>query len=362
MGYTVDNADRPGAAAGGSETARRILAVPMARRKRSRRTSGRRRAPTAPGPDYDSPWKEALDRYFEACLAFFFPLAHAEIDWARGHEMLDKELQPIVRQAKHGRRYVDKLVKVWLTDGKEKWLLIHIEVQGSKEGEFPERMYVYNHRIFDRYGREVISLAILADDDPAWRPSRYEYARWGFRTSTEFPVVKLLDYAPIYQELEADPNPFAVVVLAHLKALETRRSPAERHAWKVRLVKGLYERGMDPEDVRRLFDFIDWVMQLPEPLKHRFQEEIDAFQQEKRMPFINIFEQVGMEKGLLRGIEVALDLKFGAAGLELMPELRQIQDHVLLEKILAKIKTAENPDELRRAWTRKRRPRAAKSE
>ena len=102
----------------------------------------------------------------------------------------------------------------------------------------------------------------------------------------EFPVVKLLDYAPQYEELEADPNPFAVVVLAHLKALETRRSPAERHAWKVRLVKGLYERGMDPEDVRRLFRFIDWVLELPEPLEQLFWDEIAAYQQEKRMPFI----------------------------------------------------------------------------
>ena len=189
----------------------------MAKRNRSRGTAGRTRG-AGHTADYDSPWKEALDRYFELCMAFFFPWIHAEIDWTRGYEMLDKELQPIVRRARHGRRYVDKLVKVWLKSGEERWLLIHIEVQARKEGDFPERMHVYNHRIFDRYGREVISLAILADDDPSWRPGRYEYGRWGFRTITEFPVVKLLDYAPEYQELEANPNPFAVVVLAHLKA------------------------------------------------------------------------------------------------------------------------------------------------
>ena len=171
-------------------------------------------APRRPRIDYDSPWKEALDRYFQHCLAFFFPQAYAEIDWARGYEMLDKELQPIVRQAKRGRRYVDKLVKVWLKSGEERWFLIHVEVQTGKEGEFPKRMYVYNHRIFDRYDREVISLAILADDDPDWRPSQFGYSRWGFRTGTEFPFVKLLDYAPRVQELEADPNPFAMVVLA----------------------------------------------------------------------------------------------------------------------------------------------------
>ena len=102
-----------------------------------------------------------------------------------------------------------------------------------------ERIYVYHHRIFDRYGHEVISLAILADADPDWRPNRYESARWGFRTLTEFPVVKLLDYAPQYQQLESDPNPFAVVVLAQLKALETRRSPDQRYVWKVRTEKDL---------------------------------------------------------------------------------------------------------------------------
>ncbi len=334
----------------------------MAKRKRSRGTIGRHRSSTVPKADYDSPWKEALDHYFERCLAFFFPRVHAEIDWARGFEMLDKELQPIVRRSRHGRQYVDKLVKVYLKSGEERWILVYVEVQASREGGFPERMYVYNTRLFDRYGHEVISLAILADDDPDWRPSRYEYARWGFRAGIEIPVVKLLDDAPKYEELEADPNPFAVVVLAHLKALETRRSPEQRYAWKIRLVKGLYERGMAPEDVRRLFDFIDWVLELPEPMVEPFWDEIDAYQQEKRMPYMSTLDRIAMKQGLLRGIEVALRMKFGTEGLELMPDIRRIQDHVMLGKVLDRIEAASSPDDLRRVWTRKRRPRAAKPE
>src|SRR5205814_3626472 len=110
-----------------------MVAVAMAKRKHRRRTAGRRNARRRPAADFDSPWKEALDRYFELCLAFFFPQAHADIDWGRGYEMLDKELQKIVRQAKQGRRYVDKLVKVWLKGGEERWLLIHVEVQAVRE-------------------------------------------------------------------------------------------------------------------------------------------------------------------------------------------------------------------------------------
>jgi hypothetical protein len=45
--------------------------------------------------DFDSPWKEALDVYFQAFLAFFFPLIHDDIDWSRAFESLDKELQQI---------------------------------------------------------------------------------------------------------------------------------------------------------------------------------------------------------------------------------------------------------------------------
>ena len=34
--------------------------------------------------DYDSPWKEMLEGYFSDFMAFFFPEAYADIDWARG--------------------------------------------------------------------------------------------------------------------------------------------------------------------------------------------------------------------------------------------------------------------------------------
>ena len=54
--------------------------------------------------DYDSPWKEALDAYFEAFLALLFPGVHALIDWSRGYESLDKEFQQVVREAELGRR------------------------------------------------------------------------------------------------------------------------------------------------------------------------------------------------------------------------------------------------------------------
>ena len=94
--------------------------------------------------DYDSPWKEALERYFPEFLALLYPSIHAEIDWTRGPAFLDKELQQVVRDAELGRRYADKLAKVYTRDGTETWVLIHVEVQGEPEARFAERMYVYH--------------------------------------------------------------------------------------------------------------------------------------------------------------------------------------------------------------------------
>jgi hypothetical protein len=175
--------------------------------------------------DYDSPWKEALERYFEAFMAFFFPLAHADIDWNRGYEFLDKELQQVVREAELGRRLADKLVKVWRRDGQETWVLIHIEVQGQPDPEFARRMYVYNYRLFDRYQRWVVSLAVLADEQAQWRPDRYGYELWGCQTHLRFPIIKLLDYRANWSVLEQSHNPFTVMVMAHLQAQATQQDP-----------------------------------------------------------------------------------------------------------------------------------------
>ncbi|MBK7202650.1 hypothetical protein [Candidatus Amarolinea dominans] len=165
--------------------------------------------------DYDTPWKDVLETYFEQFTNFFFPAVWAGIDWDKGYEFLDKELQKVVRDAVLGRRIGDKLVRVWQADGQEAWVLIHIEVQGQYEPAFAERIYVYNYRLFDRYQRRVASLVVLADRSATWRPNEYGYDLWGSRVSFHFPAVKLLDYAAHWGDLTASKNPFATVVMAH---------------------------------------------------------------------------------------------------------------------------------------------------
>ena len=107
-------------------------------------------------------------------------------------------------------------------------MVVHVEVQGQYEADFAKRMYVYNYRLFDRYNRQVVSLAVLADDRKRWRPRRYRTELWGCEERFTFPRVKLLDYADQEEALAASANPFAIVVLAYLKTRATRKHPDDR--------------------------------------------------------------------------------------------------------------------------------------
>ena len=316
---------------------------------------------TDPQTEFDTPWKDILQIYFEEFILFFFPQAHAEIDWTRQPEFLDKELQQVVRDAELGRRLVDKLVKIYLKTGSEAWVLIHVEVQSQEESDFAERMFTYHYRIYDRYKRSVASLAVLGDERKNWRPDRFGYQLFGCKIGFRFPVVKLLDYQQQWSALQSSRNPFATVVMAHLKAIETRDNRIRRKEWKLALTRQLYEQGYDREDIINLFQFVDWIMSLPAELDQQFWQEVIHLEEERRMPYITSVERFGIEKGiqqsrqemrqiLLESIELGLELKFGSEGLNLLAEISVIEDVEQLRAIQAGLRTASTTEELRRIY------------
>ena len=306
---------------------------------------------TQPTPEYDSPWKEVLERFFAEFMAFFFPKAYDAIDWSQGYTFLDKELQKVVRDADTGQRRVDKLVRVTLRDGgAEAWVLAHIEVQGDPETIFAERMYVYNYRLFDRYGKRVASLAILTDSNASWRPERFEYELFDCRVLLDFPTIKLLDYEGKWADLEASVNPFAVVVMAHLQTLQTRHKVDERYAAKLSLAKLLYQRNYSRHDILELFRFIDWLMALPPELEDKFMSDIATYETRERKPYVTSVERIATQRGLEQGLEQgtrmmvleSLRIRFGELPSDLVAQLEEISDVGLLKQLQRQVILADS--------------------
>ena len=307
-----------------------------------------------PQTEFDSPWKDVLERYFEDFMLFFFPQAHRRIDWNKKPEFLDKELLSVVRDAEIGTRFADKLVKIYRISGEENWILIHVEIQSQEESNFASRMYTYNYRIYDKYQKFVVSLAVLGDENPSWRPSQFNYQLFGCGIDFRFPVIKLLDYEQRLSELEQSRNPFATVVMAHLQAKATASNRANRKQQKLTLVKRLYDLGFERDSIIILFKFIDWMMTLPTDLAREFWQEYSSFEESKHMQYVTSVERIGIEKGvcqgLLEAIELGLELKFGADALSLMSEISQIDDIEKLRSIKEGIKTVASIEELQQIY------------
>ena len=165
-------------------------------------------------------------------------------------------------------------------------------------------MFVYNHRLRDARGAPVASLAVLADTSPRFRPKRYRKSLWGCSIDFRFPVAKLLDWdrPGRWAELEQSDNRFALVVMAQIRAKD-RGDADQRQAWKLRLIRLMYDRGYDRGTILELFRVIDWMIRLPAEAEAAFRKDLYDFEASKQMPYITTVERAGIKKGLRRGLQ-----------------------------------------------------------
>ena len=247
--------------------------------------------------DMDGGWKQVIEDYLEEFFRYFFPLVHASIDFGRGYQYLDKELAKIMVGNELGDREVDKLLQVHWNDGGSEWVLIHVEVQATRNVDFAQRMCVYNCRIWERYNKSVVSLALLVDDDPRFRPN-------GFLPGEGWLSVGL--YVPGRQASgpqETNRSWWWIRVRLHLASLiQLRKLQAggdmeRRYGFKLAIVRELYHRGYDRDDVLKLLRFMDYLLKLPPDLSIQFGCTVETIEEELQMPYVTSWEQHAQSGG-----------------------------------------------------------------
>jgi predicted transposase YdaD len=303
--------------------------------------------------DYDSPWKDVIEAFFVEFMQFFFPRIYKQIDWSQGFVFLDKELQKITRDAAATRNTVDKLVKVFLLGGQEIWILVHIEVQGQRDPNFESRMFIYFYRIFERYRKPIVSLAIFTDESKTWQPSKYEQKLFGCELTLKYPTVKLLDYRAKMAQLERSTNPFALVVLAHLRALETKSAPKKRMNAKLQLIRLMRGRGYTKKQIADLLRFIDWVLTLPSYLEEELTITLDKEEAMKRKKYVTSWERIYEARGEVKGevntlrknISETLSLRFGNLPESITAFTQSVEDAEYLQALFRRAVVCKSLDE-----------------
>ncbi|WP_257666771.1 hypothetical protein [Parapedobacter tibetensis] len=169
--------------------------------------------------------KGAFEENFPDFLRFLYPNADELFDFGRGLEFMDKELLEIIpdRERKQGRRVADLLVKVYLKDGSEKYILLNTEIEGGNDAEFAERIYEYNYRIWDRYRIAVATIAVFTGGHSQPKPDEYRREVLDTTISFRYRTYHIFDHTE--EELLTKDNAFALIVLACQKALLEGKVP-----------------------------------------------------------------------------------------------------------------------------------------
>ncbi len=104
------------------------------------------------------------------------------------------------------------------------------------------------------------------------------------------------------------------------------------------MVRGLYDRGYDREDIIKLFRLLDWMMSLPEQLQRRFEVKLTSYQEERQMPVLSRMEHRGMQAGILQtareSVLEVLDVRFEVVPTEVIEAVKQIEDPSVLKQLL----------------------------
>ena len=251
-----------------------------------------------PRPDLDAIWKETFQEFFPECLDRFYPEVAAVVDWTQPVRFLDKELREMLGDSPRPRQFVDILAEVHLRNGTLGWILIHLEVQSTVDPESSCRMLFYHVALFRKFRRPVLSLAVLGDPDPGWRPGRLETGIGDMGVLFRFPICKLSDFTDA--ELEADLNPVSFVILAERMARRHREDPSARRVGKLalirRLVRMLEAKGYSRKKGLALTRVIEWAIPLPPVEDKRLIQDMQQIEAEIPRTFLTCFERYALYK------------------------------------------------------------------
>jgi predicted transposase YdaD len=265
-----------------------------------------------PKPKYDILWKGMIENVMEDLLLFIDPDIGKELDLGRDFEFLDKELAEMYPEPEKpsNTRIVDKLVKVFLRDGSERWMLLHVEVQGNNDKNFARRMFEYFIRLFSKYGHPVAAIAVLTGKACKEMPTVYEDRCLWMRARYEYKTLCITDHPD--EMLKASTNPFAAVIMVAKEGLlKTKGTDEEKDnlllEQKLLMVRLLKEKmvAFGKKKTEAILSFLNnYVVFKNSETKRKFMTKTDEiFEKKNTMGVIEQWAEIKHQEGREEGRE-----------------------------------------------------------
>jgi len=254
----------------------------------------------------DTLWKGILEPFFYDFLRLVDPVLAATINQDRPIVFMDNELYLQAPSAEEifERRIVDKLVKLYTTEGSEKWILLHLEVQDKYTKDFSERMYGYFYRLYDKHKRPITAYAIFTEPNKIKRDNVFKMNCGGTKLEYTFNTYKIA----LQDEnvLINHANPFALVILI-AKQTELKKRYNDRQEFdrvlladKLKIAALILERNLEDTKKRILMNFLFYYINFEfQETKLNFEHKINLLTN-KNTPNMTI-EDILIGQAELRG-------------------------------------------------------------
>jgi predicted transposase/invertase (TIGR01784 family) len=261
----------------------------------------------------DALWKGIIETLARDFIAFFYPALYDRMDKRRDPDFLDKELAALQQPSASRMRHADKLVKVHLNGGGEQWMLIHVEVQGYKDEDFAQRMFQYFYRIYDKYGKAPLGLAIYTDRHVHLHQRQFIHELFDTKVTYSFKIFSIISHSP--EDLRQSGNIFGLILEIARRALDDYEDDSAIIQTKMEMIRYYFSQGLEKETFRSIMDFIRMYLRFQNQSSNRiFEQQLQELHlnQESmgiREAILKDAEEQGMEKGVNQGLKRGITLE-----------------------------------------------------
>lgn len=234
--------------------------------------------------DHDRLYKALLQTFFREFMELFIPEAAAHLDF-KHTEFLSEE---IVTDLTGGtKRRLDILVKT-LLKGEEVFILVHLEPQSYYEEAYPERMFLYASRLYEKYRLRILPVALLSHSKDIDEPDSFGWSL-PFLDVLQFRYYRLQLRKFNWRDFVESDNPVAAALLSSMGYNEE-----EKIQLKLEFVRMMTRMQLDPARMALLMVFFDSYL----PLKR--EEEMLVRQEMERIYGEGGGEMMEWETGWVR--------------------------------------------------------------
>ncbi len=306
--------------------------------------------------DHDRLFKELLETFFAEFMELFFPEAARAID-LRQIKFLQQEVFTDVTAGE--KRKVDILVETRLK-GETGLILVHVEPQAYVQKNFNERMFIYFSRLYEKFRRKILPVAVFSYDRVRDEPDSFELG-FPFLDVLNFRFYKLELKKLNWREYVQSDNPVAAALLSKMGF-----KPEEKVKVKLEFMRMLARMKLDPARMELLAGFFETYLKLNREEEEQFSRELgrlDSKEVDVIMQITTSWHEKGRMEGRMEGeargeikgkVEKAREVickyltrRFGGKTTDLQQKVQQITNLEVLDYVLEELFAANTLEEAR---------------